>query len=154
LALVLVVLVAGLVVTQVQLAHQRSVNTNLTSDRTSAVATARTDARNVASYDYRHLHQDFTRVEHEATPAFRRSFVQSSGGLTKVLLQYHATASATVLSAGLVSLTSSKAVVILFVNQTVANTAQKGGPTTDNSRIRVTLVRSGSGWLLDKLSLL
>ncbi len=147
-------LVAGLVVTQVQLSDKNAGNGGLTSAQTGAVAAARTFATDVASYDYRHLHQDFGKVEKESTPSFRKSFIQSSGGLTKVLLQYHATAKATVLAAGLVSFTSSKAVVILFVNQTVSNTAQKGGATTDNSRIRVTEVRSGNTWILSKLLLL
>ena len=110
----------------------------------------------VATYSYRHLHRDFSRVEQESTPAFRRTFVKSSEGLSKVLTQYKATAAtASILSAGVVSATPSWAIVILFVNQKVTNTAQKSsGPTTDNSRIRITLVRSGNRWLLDSLRLL
>jgi hypothetical protein len=38
------------------------------------------------------------------------------------------------------------------VNQSVKNTAQQG-VSTDNSRIEVTLVRSGDRWLLQKLKL-
>jgi Mce-associated membrane protein len=148
-ALVLVLLVAALVITQVQLSNQRASN----GDRASAIAAAKGYAADVATYDYRHLQQDFTKVERESTPAFKRSFVKSSGGLSKVLVQYHATAKAKVLTAGVVSLTASQAVVILFVNQTVSNTAQKG-PSTDNSRVQITLVHSGGHWLLDRLKLL
>jgi Mce-associated membrane protein len=148
-ALVLVLLVAALVITQVQLSNQHSSN----ADRTTAVAAAKGYAADVATYDYRHLQADFAKVEQESTPAFRRTFVKSSGGLSKVLVQYHATAKAKVLTAGLVSLTASEAVVILFVNQTVSNTAQKG-PSTDDSRVQITLVHSGGRWLLDRLKLL
>jgi Mce-associated membrane protein len=148
-ALVIVLLAVAVVVSQWQLSDQRS----LEGQRTSAVSAAKTDAVDVASYDYRHLAQDFGAVEHEATASFRRSFIKSSDALTKVLTQYHATAKATVLSAGLVSLSSTAAVVILFVNQTVANTAQKA-PTTDDSRIKVTLDRSGGRWLISNLTLL
>jgi Mce-associated membrane protein len=148
--LVVALLVAGLVVTQLQLSSQHALN----NERTTALAAARTGASDVATYSYAHLHRDFAKVEGESTPAFRRSFVQSSGGLTKVLSQYKATATAKVLAAGISSITSTKAVAILFVNQTVKNTAQKGGPTTDDSRIEITLVRSGGRWLIDRLKLL
>jgi Mce-associated membrane protein len=149
-ALVLVLLVTGLIITQLQLSSQHALN----SDRTSALAAARIGASDVATYSYSHLHRDFAKVEGESTPAFRRSFIQSSGGLTKVLTQYKATATAKVLASGISSISSSKAVAILFVNQTVENTAQKGGPTTDDSRIEITLVRSGGRWLIDRLKLL
>jgi Mce-associated membrane protein len=148
-AVVIVALVVALVITQLQLSHQRG----LEGDRTTALAAARTDATDVATYSYRHLAADFARVEAEATPAFRRSFKKSSGALTKVLKQYKATASAKILESGLVSISSTKAVALLFVNQTVANTAQKNGPTTDDSRIEVTLDRSGGRWLIDRLKL-
>jgi Mce-associated membrane protein len=149
--LVIVGLAAGLIVSRVQLSNANSLN----GQRAGAVAAARADAGDVATYSYLHLHRDFARVEAESTPSFRGSFIKSSDGLTKVLTQYKATASAKVLSAGVVSLTASRAVVILFVNQTVTNTAQTGNaPTTDNSRIEVTLQRSGNRWLLQDLKLL
>ncbi len=108
----------------------------------------------MATYSYRHLQRDFGRVEAESTPSFRRSFIESSDSLAKVLTQYKATATAKILSAGLVSINPTKAVVILFVNQSVVNSAQSGGPTTDNSRVEVTLVDSGGRWLLEDLKLL
>jgi Mce-associated membrane protein len=58
-----------------------------------------------------------------------------------------------VLTAGVVSITSGKAVVMLFANQSVTNTVQKG-LTTDNSRIVVTLEQIGERWLLQDLKLL
>lgn len=147
---VIVLLVAALIVTQVQLSNQRSV----TNERATVLSTARVYAADVAGYDYRHLQKDFSRVEAEATPTFKRKFESSSAGLSKVLTQYHAIATAKVLTAGVVSLSSSQAVVILFVNQTVSNTAQKGGPNVDDSRVKVTMVQSGGRWLLDNLQVL
>jgi Mce-associated membrane protein len=152
-AVVIVLLVAALVVTQLQLSNANG-RTGLTSDQTSAVAAARTYAADVATYDYRHLTQSFAKVEAESTPSFKSSFIKSSNGLSKVLVQYKATATAKVLTAGLVSQTSSQAVVIVFVNQTVANTTDKGTSTTDDSRIKVTVDRSNGRWLLQQLKVL
>lgn len=145
---VIVGLAIALIVSQVQLSNRDSLN----PDRTSAVAAAKAYAHDVATYSYLHLHRDFGRVESESTPSFRRSFIRSSDGLAKVLVQYKATASAKVLAAGVASISSTKAVVLLFVNQSVANSAQKG-VSTDNSRIEVTLSRSDGRWLLQDLKL-
>ena len=142
---VIVGLAVALIVSQVQLSNQNS----LAAERTSAVAAARVFAHDVATYSYRHLHRDFGRVENESTPSFRRDFIRSSDSLSKVLVQYKATASAKVLAAGVSSISSSKAVVLLFVNQSVANSTQ--GVSTDDSRIEVTLVRGDGRWLLQDL---
>jgi Mce-associated membrane protein len=110
-------------------------------------------AREVASYDYRHLSQDFARVEAESTPAFAAKYKQSSAALAGVLNQYHAVAKATVVAAGVESATSSRAVVLAFINQTVTNTSARA-PTTEQSRIQLTLARVHGRWLIDDLKLL
>ena len=143
---VIIGLVVALVVSQVQLSDQNSLN----ADRASAVAAAKVFAHDVATYSYRHLHRDFGRVESESTPSFRRDFIRSSDSLSKVLVQYKATATAKVLSAGVSSVSSGKAVVLLFVNQSVANSSQQG-VNTDDSRIEVTMVRGDGRWLLQDL---
>jgi Mce-associated membrane protein len=157
LALVAVVLIVVLaVVAIISLVQRSDSNGQLATQRAleaSAVAAASTDARDVATYDYRHLNTDFGKVEGESTPKFRSGFVKSSDGLRKILTQYDATAQGKVLAAGVVSVTSTKAVVLVFLDQTVTNTAQKQ-PSTDNSRMKVTLVRSDTTWKLDALKLL
>jgi Mce-associated membrane protein len=145
---VIVGLAVALIVSQVQLSNQNSLN----ADRTSAVAAAKGFAHDVATYSYRHLHRDFGRVESESTPKFRHTFTQSSGSLSKVLVQYKAVATAKVLRAGVASISSSKAVVLLFVDQSVRNSAQ--GVSKDTNRIEVTLVRSSGRWMLEDLKLL
>jgi Mce-associated membrane protein len=143
---VIVGLAVALIVSQVQLSNQNSLN----ADRTSAVAAAKGFAHDVATYSYRHLHRDFGRVEGESTPSFRRDFIRSSDSLSKVLVQYKATASAKVLEAGVSSIDSGNAVVLLFVNQSVANSTRQG-VSTDASRIEVTMVRGDGRWLLKDL---
>lgn len=145
---VVIGLAVALIVTQMQLSNQNSLN----AERSSAVAAAKADANDVATYSYLHLHRDFGRVESESTPSFRRSFIRSSDSLSKVLVQYKATASAKVLAAGVSSISANKAVVLLFVNQSVANSTQQG-VSTDDSRIEVTLVRGGGDWKLAGLKL-
>ena len=101
----------------------------------------------------KHLDQDFGKVLAESTPAFKQDFTQSSEVLKTALTRYDASASANVVAAGLVSATTSRAVVLVFLNQTVYNTLQKSKPTTE-SRVEITLLRSGGRWLIDQVSLL
>ena len=69
------------------------------------------------------------------------------------IVRYDASAWANVVGAGLVSATTSRAVVLVFLNQTVQNTLQKNKPTTE-SRVEITLLRSAGRWLIEQVSLL
>ena len=60
---------------------------------------------------------------------------------------------ASVVSAGVVSATTSRAVVLVFLDQNIANSTQTK-PTTDRSQVEITLVRSGGRWLVDQVTLL
>ena len=148
--MIVVALVGALVQTTVQLRHRDAVD----SARASALVASRTYAIELASYDYRHLDQDFGLVTADSTPSFRQSFTQSSNALKSVLTKYDATAKATVLAAGTVSASTSRVVALLFINQTVTNTTQKGGATSDESRLEITLLRSHGKWLINQVSLL
>jgi Mce-associated membrane protein len=123
------------------------------SSRTSALAAARTYAVQLASYNYRDLEGGFAIVAADSTPSFRRSFTESSDALKTTLTQYKATADASVVSAGLVSSDPSRAVALVFLTQRIANSTQPK-PTTDRSQVEITMVRSGSRWLIDQVTLL
>jgi len=148
LAVALVVAVALLTLAKLSMNSESS----LTSARTSALSAAKIYAVDLASYNYKHLNQDFGKVLTESTPTFKESFSQSSEALKTTLTRYDASASAKVVAAGLVSATTSRAVVLVFLNQTVDNSIQKNKPTTE-SRVEVTLLRSGGRWLVDQVSL-
>jgi Mce-associated membrane protein len=125
----------------------------LGSSRTSALAAARTDAVQLASYNYHDLGRDFGVVVANSTPSFRRRFTESSDALKSTLTKYKATANASVVSAGLVSASTSRAVVLVLLDQKIANSKQ-ASPTTDRSQIEITLVSSGGKWLIDQVTLL
>ena len=147
--LVIAALVAFLVVAESDLTKDNAAS----NARTSALAAARTDAVELGSYNYRHLSADFGIVKSHSTPSFRASFTQSSDSLASLLAKYHATARATVVAAGIVSASTSKAVVLVFLNQTVSNTSKSGGPSTDHSRVEITLLNVNGRWLIDKVNL-
>lgn len=144
---------AGLAVALVLTALGLSNDNSLDNARSGALAAARTYAVDLAGYDYRHLAQDFGVVLAHSTPSFRKTFSQSSSALAPTLTKYHATAKAKVVAAGVVSATTSQVVVLVLVDQTVTNSTQRS-PTVDRSQLEITLDPSGTGWLINQVTLL
>jgi Mce-associated membrane protein len=106
----------------------------------------------VLSYDYRHLPRDFARAEAQLTPNFRKQYIRTTAkGVQPLAAKYKAISSADVTASGVVDNGVDRAVVLVFVSQTVTNSLLSA-PRLDRSRINVTLVRSGGRWLIDKLA--
>jgi Mce-associated membrane protein len=146
---VAVALAVALALTLMALGNRNAVG----QARTSALASARTYAAELASYNYRTLSHDFGLVVSHSTPAFRHSFIQTSNALKKTLTQYHATAKAKVVSAGVVSASPTQADVLVFLDQTVSNTNAKT-PSTDRSQVDLHLVKVNGNWLINTVTLL
>ncbi len=147
--IVIVALVVGLALSLSALGNRNA----LASSRASALSAARTYSVELASYNYRDLSRDFSAVAANSTPSFRRTFAESSDALKSTLSRYKATAVASVVSAGVVSASTSRAVVLVFLDQKIANSTQTK-PTTDRSQVEITLAASGGRWLIDKVTLL
>jgi Mce-associated membrane protein len=149
-AVAIVVLAAALVVTGLKLRHADQVS----SARTSALAAARTYGADLSTYDYQHLSRDFAAVTDHSTPSFAKTFAKQTALLKPVLTKYKATASATVLAAGVTSAAVDRVVAVVLVSQKVTNSVQKHGSTTDRSQVVLTLVRQDGHWRLDNAQLL
>ena len=135
------------------LIHYNSLPNN-TKQRISVLNAAATYGAELSTYNYKNLDgpgSPWALVEANATPAFRKDFAKTSGDLTKLLNQYSATAVGHVIDAGLQTLTSSKAVVLLFIDQDVTNTVQKPNSVTQPLRVLITLVKQNGKWLIDNL---
>jgi Mce-associated membrane protein len=126
---------------------------SLESARSSGLASAKTYAVEVASYNYNNLNHDFGVVLGNSTPSFRSSFSQSSNALKSTLIRYHAIAKATVVATGVVSASTSNVVVLVFLDQTITNTMQKNA-TTDRSQVEISLNNVGGKWLINNVTLL
>jgi Mce-associated membrane protein len=147
--LIVLTLAGALVVTTRQLQHRNAVD----SARSTALSAAKVYAIELASYNYHSLNADFGQVIAHSTPEFAASFNKSSSDLKSFLTKYDATAKASVVATGVVSATTGRAVVLIFLDQTVTNTTQKKGTTTQ-SRVEMTLLHSRGRWLINAVSLL
>ena len=129
-------------------------NSDGNSLRSSALAAAKTYGVELSSYNYKNLNgpgSPWAQVEANATAKFRKDFASTSADLAKLLNQYNATATGKVLDAGLETVTGSKAVVLLFIDQSVTNSVQKPNSVTQPLRVRLTMVRQNGKWLIDNL---
>jgi Mce-associated membrane protein len=150
--LVIAILAASSVFFVLKVRHQDSVN----SLRSSALTSASTYGGFLASYDYRNLTgptSAWAQVDAHATASFKKDFTQTSGTLGRVLTQYNATAKGKVVAAGLSSVSGSRAVVLLFIDQTVTNTVQKPNSVTQPLRVQLTMLHQHGQWLIDNLQL-
>lgn len=122
--------------------------------QSSAFRAAKTYGVYLSSYDYKNLNgptSPWAEVEGHATAKFRADFISTSANLAKLLSQYNATATGTVISVGISSISSSTADVLLFIDQTVTNTIQKPSSVTQPLRVELTMRRQNGEWLIDAL---
>lgn len=150
-ALIILILAGGLAFTSLRLQNDES----LSSLRSGAIRAASADAVYEASYDYHDLSgagTPWARLLADSTASFRQRFQSTEASLGKVLVQYKATAKANIVASGLSSITGRRAVVLLFIDQTVTNTVQKSGAVTQPLRVELTMLRQGGRWLVDDVN--
>lgn len=147
--LLAVAFAGGLAFAGVQFFTQRAKETA----RVEALAAAKRYATDLSSYDYRNLDGNFRAVEQNATGEFGEQYRQVSRNLTELIKQHQAVSKGAVLSAGLVESGTDRAVVALFVDQTITNT-NSPQPRIDRNRMQMTLVRQDDRWLVDNVTLL
>jgi Mce-associated membrane protein len=113
---------------------------------------ARNYAVALTSVSSDNLDQNFADVLGGATGEFKDMYSQSSGQLRQLLVDNKATAEGTVIDSGIKSASTSKVEVLLFVDQTVTNTATPD-PRVDRSRVVMTMEKIDGRWLAAEVDL-
>lgn len=122
--------------------------------RKEAVSAARVAAGDILGYDYRSVEQSIARAKSETTGAFRKQYESTASELLPQSKQLKAIVQATVGSAAVMSSSSDRVVVLLFVDQ--ATVKQQPGAKTpetriDQSRVRMTMSHVAGHWLVSEL---
>jgi Mce-associated membrane protein len=146
------VLIAGLAAVSIVLGLKLADRNSENQLRSSATNAARQYALDFSTYDYRHLDQDFAKVSAHLAPSFRQQYASTTASLKSIVVQYRGVATASVQGVGVSSVSSKKAVVLVFLDQQVTNSTTKT-PRIDRNRLEVTLQRSGGQWQLSDLQL-
>ena len=119
--------------------------------RRDVLAAARLYAVDLTTYDFATIDTDFQRFARHGTKEFQKSYAATIAASRPAIVKAQSRSLGTVVGAGIESYSDRKASVLLAVDQEIRS-ATRRGPTTDRSRIRLTLVRSGDGWLVSAVS--
>lgn len=124
------------------------------------IATASRDAQAAAvhyaqvltSIDSNNVDQNFAEVLNGATGEFKDMYSQSSAQLRQLLVDNKATARGVVIDSAVKSASKNQVVVLMFVDQTVANKAAPD-PRIDRSRVKMTMDKVDGVWRASKVEL-
>jgi Mce-associated membrane protein len=120
--------------------------------RAAAASAASKAAALVLSYDYRRLEQDFAAARTTLTPDFATKFDATTKVVGDQAVKTKATVKADVREVSVSNSSADVVNVLLFVNQTTTSTVTQGKPRVDMNRARLTMVRSGDGWLVQEVA--
>jgi Mce-associated membrane protein len=117
-----------------------------------AQRTAVSYAQVLTSIDSNNVDENFKEVLDGATGEFKDMYSQSSIELRQLLIENKATAHGVVIDSAVQSVSKDRAVVLLFVDQSVANT-KLPDPRIDRSRMKMTLEKVDGRWRASKVEL-
>lgn len=110
-------------------------------------------AQVLTSIDSNRVDENFRQVLDGATGEFKDMYTQSSVKLRQLLIDNKATAHGVVVDSAIQSESANKVVVLVFIDQTVTNTAAPD-PRIDRSRIKMTMEKVDGRWRASKVQLL
>ncbi|BCZ24089.1 DUF3329 domain-containing protein [Mycobacterium senriense] len=110
-------------------------------------------AQVLTSIDSNKVDDNFKQVLDGATGEFKDMYTQSSVKLRQLLIDNKATAHGVVVDSAIQSESTDRVVVLLFIDQTVTNTAAPD-PRVDRSRIKMTMEKVDGRWRASKVQLL
>lgn len=111
-----------------------------------ALAAAQQALPDVLSYDHVNLDEDIAQARSHLTEAFAVDYDElASKTIRPTAAQYQAVVSAEVLASSLESVEDDRASVLLFANQTTVTT-ELPAPRVDQSRVRMRMELTSSGW--------
>ncbi len=131
-----------------QVWQQRQLNAASADAQRAAVSYAQV----LTSIDSNKVDENFKQVLDGATGEFKDMYSQSSVDLRQLLIENKATAHGVVIESAVQSITKNHAVVLLFVDQSVAN-AKLPDPRIDRSRMKMTLEKIDGAWRASKVEL-
>jgi Mce-associated membrane protein len=117
-----------------------------------ALAAARKYAVTLTSTDPNAIDQNFTDILSGATGDFKDTYTKASSRLRKMLIDNKVATQGTVIDSAVKSATTNKVEILLFVRQSVTNSASPE-PRTDITAVTMTMEKVGDRWLASKVIL-
>lgn len=120
--------------------------------REAAQRSAVSYAQVLTSVDSNNVDDNFKQVLDGATGEFKDMYSKSSVELRQLLIENKATAHGVVVESAVQEASKDRAVVLLFIDQSVANT-KLPDPRIDRSRMKMTLEKVDGSWRASKVEL-
>ncbi len=117
--------------------------------RAQALQAARDRTVALTTYAHTTLDADIARVLGTATGSFQKDYTKTVTQLRPTFTSTQAVATGNVRAAGLESFTDAKAVAVVAVDQVIRT--KGAAPRTERNRLRMTLVRPGDTWLVERV---
>ena len=117
-----------------------------------ALAAARKYAVTLTTTDPNAIDQNFTDILDGATGDFKDTYTKASSRLRKMLIDNKVATQGTVIDSAVKSATTNKVEILLFVRQSVTNSASPE-PRTDITAVTMTMEKVGDRWLASKVIL-
>lgn len=163
-AVIILALVVTVIVESVHIHHldasrsasspvQLNAAAGLDATSRSALAAATGYAEAFATYDYRHLAQDFAVTEAHSVDPFLSEYKKETAAIQPNLAKLKSSSTGKVRSAGVVSVGPTTAVVDVFLDQTIVNSAAPK-PRLDPQRLTMSLSRVAGQWKITKVDVL
>lgn len=158
LLLVLALVAAGVFAYLYQRADDRADDAGQVNElRPGAIQVAGDYAATLMTYDSANFAELDSRITDISTPAFAKDFIEGSRQAREGSANAQAVAKATIKDSGIQSISSTEAVVLVALDQTITS-PQTNGELPDGipyqSRVKVTLQRDGDRWLLSDFSVI
>jgi Mce-associated membrane protein len=117
-----------------------------------ALAAARKYAVTLTTTDPNAIDQNLTDILSGATGDFKDTYTKASSRLRKMLIDNKVATQGTVIDSAVKSATTNKVEILLFVRQSVTNSASPE-PRTDITAVTMTMEKVGDRWLASKVIL-
>jgi hypothetical protein len=129
-----------------------SSSSSLDATRASALSAATTYTQQFGTFSYQHLPQDFAATEAHSTEPFLSTYRKETAQIQADLVKLKSISTGRVLGAGVASVTPTTAVVDLFLDQTIVNSAQPKGHL-EQQRVEMSMKLVAGRWLITNVKL-
>jgi Mce-associated membrane protein len=124
----------------------------MTALQQSALTAAKIYAAEFATYNYRDFDSQLALVESHSVDPFLSQYKRETEQLKPDIVKAQSVSTGKVISAGVESISPTRAVVDVFLNQTISNSGSST-PRVDSQRVQMTLSRHGDRWLISNVLL-
>lgn len=119
--------------------------------RQDALSAGQKSAKALLSYDYRTLNKDFAAGRQAATGKFREQYTKTTTKtVTPNAKKLHVTVTAEVVSAGVITASTDRVELLLYVNQNTVSDLVKNG-RLDQNRVQMTMIPVDGEWRVSQL---